>query len=123
MLIGAHWRLDLERLLPGAVAQVERDAGTFFTADLPALLGWCPDAQSIARLAVPLLHVGGTASGPWFAAVRDQVLDWLPHAEDVQVPGADHSLALTHADEVAVAVGGFLRRHPLRDGRAGGPPG
>lgn len=123
MLMGARWRDDLEGLLPGAVAQMERDADTFFTADLPALLGWRADAAHIARLEIPVLHVGGTASGPWFAAVRDQVLAWLPHAEDVRVPGADHSLALTHADEVAVAVGGFLRRHPLRDGRAGGLPG
>jgi hypothetical protein len=29
------------------------------------------------------------------------------------VDGADHSLALTHTDEVAAALISFLRRHPM----------
>lgn len=41
------------------------------------------------------------------------MLEWLPHAEDVVLTGADHSLALTHPAPVAAALVGFLQRHPM----------
>ncbi len=112
-LEGHRWRHDLEQHLPGAVAQVERDAATFFVTDSPALVGWRFGATDAARITQPVLYVGGTESGPWFAEMRRRVLDWLPQAEDLVVDGADHSLVLTHAQEIAPAVTSFLRRHPL----------
>ena len=66
----------------------------------------------------PVLHVGGTESGSWFAEVRELVLEWLPEAEDVVIAGAGHSLALTHTAEVADAVSDFLARHPIDGGGA-----
>ncbi len=67
------------------------------------------------RAACPLsgAHVAGTRSGPWFRHVREFVLTWFPHAEDVVINGADHSLALTHPAQIAGALHPFLRRHPL----------
>lgn len=113
MLVGADWRDRLEALLPGSVAQMEYDAITFFDSDVPALLDWEFGDDEVGRVACPLLHVCGTDSGPWFAAVRARVLEWFPHAEDVVIQGADHSLALTHAPQVADAVATFLHRHPM----------
>ena len=112
-LEGHRWRHDLEQHLPGAVAQVERDAATFFIADSPALVSWRFGSADAAGITQPALYVGGTESGPWFAQMRQQLLDWLPQAEDLVVQGADHSLVLTHVDEIAPAVASFLRRHPL----------
>ncbi|GAA2144289.1 alpha/beta hydrolase [Nocardioides koreensis] len=111
--IGADWRRVLERRLPGAGARAERDAGTFFATDLPALLSWRFGPDDARRIGQPVLHVGGTESGPWFAEVRELVLAWLPHAEDVVLDGADHSLALTHTSELGEALASFLRRHPM----------
>ena len=112
-LVGADWRAEMEALLPGSVAQMEYDAITFFDTDVPALLDWQFGDAEIRRVACPVLHVGGTDSGPWFAEVRKLVRDWFPDADDVVIEGADHSLALTHVAEVAAAVRPFLRRHPL----------
>jgi pimeloyl-ACP methyl ester carboxylesterase len=112
-LVGADWRSVLERDLPGGLERVGRDADTFFAADLPALLSWSFREEQARGIRQPVLHVGGSDSGPWFSEVRELVLDWLPQAHDVVVGGADHSLALTHAPEVAAAVGRFLRRHPI----------
>jgi len=112
-LEGPRWRQDLEQHLPGALAQVERDAATFFVSDSPALVDWRFGAQDAARITQPVLHVGGTESGPWFAEMRERVLEWLPQAEDLVVQGADHSLALTHVGEIASAVTSFLHRHPI----------
>jgi hypothetical protein len=43
----------------------------------------------------------------------DLIVAWLPHAEDVTVAGADHSLALTHPGQVATALADFLERRPI----------
>lgn len=113
LLMGEQWQADIERDLPGAVEQMRHDAGTFFDTDLPALLTWRFTADDARRVTCPVLHVGGTDSGPWFEEVRRLILDWFPIAEDVGVDGADHSLAVTHADQVAGAVASFLERHPI----------
>ena len=113
-LEGDRWRHDLEQHLPGALAQVERDAATFFVADSPALVSWRFGAADAARITQPVLYVGGTKSGSWFAEMRERLLAWLPQADDLVVEGADHSLALTHVEEIASAVTAFVRRHPMR---------
>jgi pimeloyl-ACP methyl ester carboxylesterase len=113
-VIGPAWRRDIERHVPGGVAQVDRDADTFFATDIPALLTWRFGAEDARRISQPVLYLGGTESGPWFARVRQLVLAWLPQAEDVMFAGADHSLALTHAPQLAAAMKTFLRRHPIR---------
>lgn len=112
-LIGPAWREVTERGLPGAVAQLERDVGTFFDTDLPALLNWEFSADHARRIRCPAVHVGGAESGRYFAEVRELVLGWLPHAEDVLIAGADHSLVLTHTGAVADAVARFVRQHPV----------
>lgn len=114
LLVGPDWRDRLEALLPGSVAQMEYDAITFFDSDMPALLDWKFGDDEVRRIGCPVLHVGGTDSGPWFAEVRARVLDWFPDADDVVIQGADHSLPLTHASQVADAVATFLQRHPMR---------
>jgi pimeloyl-ACP methyl ester carboxylesterase len=115
-LIGPDWPAEVERRLPGAVAQMRRDATTFFDTDVPALLSWQFDAEDARRVTCPVLHVGGRESGQWFAEVRDLVLTWFPYAEDVVVSGADHSLALTHTPQVADVLAGFLSRHTMSAG-------
>jgi pimeloyl-ACP methyl ester carboxylesterase len=119
LVIGPDWRTEIEQRLPGAAEQMRRDTTTFFDTDLPALLSWRFDAEDAGHVTCPVLHVGGSDSGPWFAEVRDLVRSWLPQAEDVLVVGADHSLTLTHTSQVADAVADFLGRHPIAAG--GGP--
>ncbi len=113
MVLGPSWHQVTEERLPGAVEQMRRDTGTFFDVDLPALLAWRFTPAEAARIGCPVLYVGGTDSGPWFAEVRELMLDWFPHADDVLIEGADHSLALTHATWIAEALAAFLQRNPL----------
>jgi pimeloyl-ACP methyl ester carboxylesterase len=107
------WRDVTEHHLPGSAAQMTQDAATFFDTDVPALLDWRFGPTDAARITCPVLHIGGTDSGPWFAQARDQLLAWLPSANDVAIEDADHALALPHLDEIADAVAAFLRNHPL----------
>ncbi len=113
LVIGPHWHQVAEDQLPGSSAQMQRDTATFFDTDLPALLNWNFGPADIGRISCPVLYVGGTDSGPWFAEVRELILDWFPHAQDVVIDGADHSLALTHAPQIAQALVTFLRRRPI----------
>lgn len=113
MVIGPDWQHVVEDQLPGSSVQMRQDVGTFFDTDLPALLDWTFGPDDVSRVDCPLLYVGGTASGPWFAEVRELVLSWFPDAEDVVVDGADHFLAVTHAPEIARELATFLRRHPI----------
>ncbi len=113
LVVGPGWRHDLEQLLPGATAQAERDADAFFATDLAALLAWRFGPEDARRLDPPVLYVGGTASGPWFAEVHDLMLAWFPRAEEAMLAGADHNLALTHTSELAASLASFLRRHPV----------
>lgn len=41
------------------------------------------------------------------------MIAWFPDAEDVVIDGADHSLALTHAPQIARALSTFLQHHPI----------
>jgi pimeloyl-ACP methyl ester carboxylesterase len=117
MVVGPHWRQVVESLLPGSAAQMERDLVTFFDFDLPALLDWRFGPADARRISCPALHIGGSESGPWFAEVRELVLSWLPHAEDVVIDGAGHSLALT-GSTTSVAVRSRARFATSRTTRA-----
>jgi pimeloyl-ACP methyl ester carboxylesterase len=110
-LLGPDWRAVVERLVPGAVAQMTRDAATFFDSDVPALLSWRFGRDDARRVACPVLYVGGGDSGRWFDEVRELVVAWFPHTEVATVAGAGHDLALTHPAEVAAALAGFVARH------------
>lgn len=112
-VIGPGWRTDIEHHVPGGVAQVQRDADTFFATDMPALVTWRFLAEDAQRIDQPVLYIGGSESGPWFAEVRDLILSWLPQAQDVVLEGADHSLAMTHPAQIAAAMRTFLRDQPI----------
>lgn len=114
ILMGLSWRDETDRLVPGAVAQMERDAATFFDTDVPALFSWRFGQGDARRIRCLVLHIAGAESGPWFAEVRELTLDWLPQAEDVVIPGAGHSMALTHPAAVAEVMRRFLQRHQSR---------
>lgn len=107
------WAEATDALVPGSSAQMRLDTTTFFDTDLPALLDWCFGPADVRRITCPVLHVGGTESGPWFAEVRELIIDWFPDADDVVIAGADHALAMTHASEIAEALDLFLRRHQV----------
>jgi pimeloyl-ACP methyl ester carboxylesterase len=106
---GPDWRANAERDLPGSVAAMERDATTFFEADVPALSSWTFDDVQATALDVPTLLVGGDQSRDWFGEMLALLERVLPTTTRVTIDGAGHSAALTHAGEVAAAIRNHVR--------------
>ena len=121
MIAGPAWRADAERDLPGSVAAMERDAGTFFGSDLPALLGWRFDDEQAAGIRCPTLLVGGAVSNPWFAGMLDRLQRVVPTTTRASIAGAGHSMALTHPTQVGAAVLAHVR--DVSPGRPAGGKG
>lgn len=103
-LAGDDWRQRQESLRAGSVEEIESGAEAFFTADLPALLGWSFDDEEAAAVTCPTLVVQGAETRPMFAAMAERVASVVPRAELKTVPGADHLAASTHPAEVADLV-------------------
>ena len=113
-VIGPAWREDPgQDVLPETTDQLPRAMVTFVETDMPALLAWQFTRQHASRLTQPVLHIGGSDSGQWFADSRDLMLDWFPHLQDFVVRGATHALAITHPRQVAAALARFLADYPM----------
>lgn len=111
-VIGPDWRRDIN----DTFRTEWRRSNTMPTPSSPLIYRRCWPGISAPTTHGTLrsrFYLGGTASGPWFAQVRQLILAWLPHAEEVMLTGADHSMALTHAPQVATAIASFLRRHHI----------
>ena len=111
-----EFREPLERALPGAYEQALIDAETSFTVDIPAAVGSRFGEAEARRIVQPVLVVLGERSvdlGPRFAETYRLLLDWLPAAEGFVLPHSTHLLQLENPLDLAEALDGFLRRHPL----------
>jgi pimeloyl-ACP methyl ester carboxylesterase len=110
---GSDWRATLERTVPGAPEQAERDAPTFFEVELPALQAWPFDREAASRIRQPALFVLGSASGPPFERAKELFLSLVPHAEAIVLPGVNHLMPIQDPRLVAQTVAAFLARHAL----------
>ena len=111
------YRERLDRLVPGAFAQAVADAGTWFETELPAQLAWHFGTAEARQITHPVLSVlGGESERLWdrFGETHRWILDSLPHAEGVILPGATHFPQLEHPRSLAKALAAFFVRHSLR---------
>jgi pimeloyl-ACP methyl ester carboxylesterase len=115
----ARWpgyRVRLERVLPGAFEQAVADAATSFEGELPGLLEWRFGEDQAQRITQPTLLVLGGGSqtlSPRFSEVHGLLLEWLPHAEGIVLPGLTHFLQVEDSRAMAEALDDFYRRVPL----------
>ena len=69
------------------------------------------DLAALSRLSCPTLLLRGTHTTLAASAVVDVLHRALPDGRLVEIDGAGHMCAVTHADEVNAHVAGHLRRH------------
>ncbi len=106
------WRTELAKTLPAGPEQADRDAHVTFDVDLPQIPEWVFGGDRASRLSLPVCYVFGIESGPMIEALRDHFLSLVPKAEEVRLPGLDHSMCTEGPALVAEAVAEFLARQP-----------
>lgn len=106
-----RWSLERRTCDPEVVVAVERDATTFFTVDIPALMSWRLDPARLTGREPPVLYLGGGSSHPWFGDQAAWVVTLFPHCEQHVVAGAGHAVIETHSASVARLLAGFYAQH------------
>ena len=109
-------RTQLEKHIPGGVAQAMKDADNFFSSYLPALNAWRFGAEQAATISQPVLSVLGTQTERWFVDGHDLLHAWFPQVEDCTIDGVGHLLHMQRPEPVARCMAEFFARHPM-DGR------
>ena len=112
-VFGPGYRPALDHGMPGAFEQAIADADAFFTQEMPALQQWPFTQDDARRIQQPALTVLGTASPPTFAERHKLLLQWLPNAEPLNLPGLTHLLHGQNPTTVAEGLAGFFARHPI----------
>jgi pimeloyl-ACP methyl ester carboxylesterase len=109
---GPGYRAALDHGLPGAFEEAVAVADTFFTQELPAVRQWSFTEDDARGVQHPALVVLGTASPAIFAERQKLLLEWLPNAEPLDLPGLSHLLHGQDPAAVADGLTGFFARHP-----------
>jgi pimeloyl-ACP methyl ester carboxylesterase len=110
------YRGRLDRLVPGAFEQAVADAGIWFETELPAQLAWHFDIPEARQITQPVLSVlGGQSDALWdrFGETHRWLLEWLPDAEGIVLPGATHFPQIEDPRALAEGLAAFCGRHPL----------
>ena len=121
---GLGWeacRTQVEKHVPGGVAQAIADADNFFGSYLPALNAWQFGSGEAAGISTPVLSVRGTETERLFAESHDLLHTWLSQVEDCEIPGVGHLLHMQRPDTVARGVAEFFARHPIAGDQPGAP--
>jgi pimeloyl-ACP methyl ester carboxylesterase len=109
-LIGsARWREVIDGAVPGGIELAIADAATFYEQELPAAAAWSFGRERASAIDCPVLSVLGTASGPLFEDGRRHLHEWFENCVDADIPGLTHMLQMEAPNDIADAIGDFLR--------------
>ena len=120
--IGSDYRGWLDRIIPGAYAQILADADTVFAVESPSLGEWRFTREDARRITQPVLAVLGAESGTDWAGwpeVQARVREWLPQSEPFVLAGSNHALEEKFPRAIAAAMATFLATHPIPVGVPG----
>ena len=104
---------EIEKHVPGGVAQAMQGADDWFASYLPALSAWQFGPNEASAISQPVLSVLGTQSGPLFEEGHALLQFWFPQVEDCSIAGVAHLLHLQRPGPVARGVAAFFARHPI----------
>jgi 3-oxoadipate enol-lactonase len=113
---GLDWeqcRTLLEKRVPGMIAQLIRDADTFFGVEIPGLMQWAFSAHQAMSIAQPALSVLGGNTEPLWVEVDELLRSSMPNVEGCKIEGVGHLLQLQRPEPVAREIAAFLARHPI----------
>lgn len=113
---GADYRAAFDQTLPeGSIDRWVADADALF-GEAQALQSWAFTREEAARITQPVLNMTGAQTTPYLRTAYERVQEWLPHAENVVLPGASHAILQTNPEGAAEHLADFFSRHPLPGG-------
>ena len=112
---GDDYRALFDRTLaPGYFERWVAEADTLFQCDIPALGSWQFTREDAVGITQPVLNVVGANSRAYFREVHETLQRWLPHAENVELPDATHSMLQTNSKGAAERLVSFFSHHRLQ---------
>lgn len=105
----------IEKQIPGGVAQMMKDANTFFGSYLPAISAWQFGPEQASAISQPMLSMLGAESDRWFVDGHQLLHSWFPQIEDCTITGVAHLLHIQRPEPVVRGVAEFFARHPMTD--------
>ena len=100
--------------LPGSFEMALADSDNFFAMEMPAMGEWRFTRDDAQRIQQPVLAMLGATSAPVFHEIHKLVQVWMPKAQAVTVPKANHMLQTVEPCAVAEVLASFWATHPLR---------
>jgi pimeloyl-ACP methyl ester carboxylesterase len=112
---GEDFRAVFDRMLPaGAFDRWVAAADTMFKGEDGALAEWVFTEKEAARITQPVLNMTGVDTRAYFREIYETLQKWLPQAENVVLPDANHCVLQMNPAGAAERLAGFFERHPIQ---------
>jgi pimeloyl-ACP methyl ester carboxylesterase len=114
-----NFRSDMDPLMPeGWYERALDDLGYLFKFESPALRQFTFGAEDARRIRQPVLLMRGEQTEPIWVIQHERLKEWIPHAREHVVPGANHAVQIWNPQDATRALTSFFEAHPI-----GGPVG
>jgi pimeloyl-ACP methyl ester carboxylesterase len=105
-------RAEMDRFLPtGYYERWLADADPLVRGFLQP--PWTFTREDAARIKQPVLNVVGERTRPYFRDIFETLRQWLPQAENIELPGAHHCMLQMNPRGAAERLADFFSRHSL----------
>jgi pimeloyl-ACP methyl ester carboxylesterase len=111
---GDDYRAAFDRTMPaGYQERWVAAADTMFQSEVGSLPGWTFTREHAARITQPVLNMVGAQSRPYFREIHDTLREWLPQAENVEIPDTGHGVFQCNPQVAAASMAAFFSRHAI----------
>jgi 3-oxoadipate enol-lactonase len=98
-------------LPPGYYERWIGDADTLFR--MFAGEPWAFTPEDAARIKQPVLNVVGVDTRPYFREAHETIREWIPQAENFELPNANHCMLQMNPRGAAERLADFFSRHRM----------
>ena len=113
-VVGADYRAMFDQTLPfGYFERWVADADMMFQFTRAPRQAWGFTREDATRISQPVLNMTGANTRPYFREIHETVRTWLPHAENLVLPNANHGMLQTNPQGAAECLASFFSRHRL----------
>lgn len=111
-----NFRSEMDPQMPdGWYERALEDLGYLFKFESPALRRFTFGPDKAKQVKQPVLLIRGERTEPIFVTHHERMKEWMPHAREHLIPGANHVVQLWNPQETVRALTSFFEAHPIED--------